>query len=113
MTEALDTFSAIESEVQRAVSVAQDAARSAAAVRDRVQASGGAALAEAQGLLDDAEALAAAFADLLVFVGGLPAALAGLATGDVASALQAPDGLEQRLTVASTAARALSRAPCR
>ncbi|QKE84417.1 hypothetical protein [Arthrobacter sp. NEB 688] len=111
VTEALDTFSAIESEVQRAVAVAQDAAGSAAAVRDRVQGSGGAALAEAQALLDDAEALATAFADLLVFVGGLPAALAGLDTGFVASALDAPSGLKQRLTVAATAARALSRAP--
>ncbi len=111
ITEALDTFSAIESEVQRAVAVAQDAANQAAAVRDRVQAAGGAALAEAQALLDDAEALAAAFADLLAFVGGLPAALAGLGSGDVDDALNAPAGLKDRLTTASAAARALVRAP--
>ncbi|MBM6400261.1 hypothetical protein [Phycicoccus sonneratiae] len=111
VTEALDTFSAIESEVQRAVATAQDAANQAAAVRDRVQAAGGAALADAQALLDDAEDLATAFADLLAFVGGLPAALAGLGSGDVDAALAAPNGLKDRLTTASGAARALVRAP--
>ena len=111
VTEALDTFSAIASEVERAVAVVEDAVAQAQAVRDRVQAAGGAALAEAQQLLDDAEALATAVADLLVFVAGLPAALAGLGDGDVAAALDAPTGLKQRLTTTAGAARTLARAP--
>ncbi|QIM20610.1 hypothetical protein G7075_04695 [Phycicoccus sp. HDW14] len=111
VTEALDTFSAIESEVQRAVATAQDAANQAAAVRDRVQAAGGAALAEAQGLLDDAQALATAVTDLLAVVGGLPAALAGLGKDDVGKALHALGGPVDQLKATSAAARALVRPP--
>ncbi|MGG5257541.1 hypothetical protein [Phycicoccus avicenniae] len=111
VTEALDTFSAVEAEVRRAVAAAQDAANQAAAVRDRVQAAGGAALAEAQALLTDAQALATASADLLTLVGGLPAALAGKDPAAIGAELTRPDGLVPRLTAASDAARALVRPP--
>lgn len=112
VTDALDTLSAIEKEVERAVAIAQDAAGEAQRVLDRVNGAGAAAQAEAQALRDDAQDLAQAYADLLAALPGVVTALGALDPGAVEAALDdAPDGLRPRLTGAATATRALARPP--
>ncbi len=112
VTDALDTLSAIEREVERAVAIAQDAAGEAQRVLDRVQGAGAAAQAEAQALRDDAQDLAQAFVDLQTALLGVVTALGALDPGAVEAALDdAPDGLRPRLTAAATATRALARPP--
>jgi hypothetical protein len=112
VTDALDTLSAIEKEVQRAVAIAADAVAQAQRVLDKVQGTAGDAQAAAQALLDDAEDLAQAYVDLAAALPGVVSALAGLDEAAVTAALvTAPNGLIPRLTTAAAATRSLSRPP--
>ncbi|HYN67036.1 MAG TPA: hypothetical protein VES93_09120, partial [Ornithinibacter sp.] len=112
ITDALDTLSAIEKEVQRAVDIAADAVAQAQRVLDKVQGTAGDAQAAAQQLLDDARDLAQAYVDLAAALPGIVSALAGLDADTVTAAIDTPvTGLRARLTTARDATRTLSRPP--
>ena len=112
ITDALDTLSAIEKEVQRAVGIAADAVTQAQRALDKVQGAGGDAQAAAQQLLDDAQALAQSYVDLAGALPTVVGALAGLDVPAVVAALSAePDGLQPLLARAAAATRLLARPP--
>ena len=112
VTDALDTLSAIEQEVQRAVGIAADAVAQAQGVVDKVQGAGADAKAAGQQLLTDAQALAQTYADLAGALPGVIAALVNLDADQVRAQINTPDtGLTALLTQAADATGKLARPP--
>ena len=112
VTDALDTLSAIEKEVQRAVGIAADAVAQAQVALGKVQGTAGDAEAAAQQLLTDAGALAQTYVDLVAALPGIVGALVGLKVDAVTTELNKPGtGLKDLLRKAGDATRKLSRPP--
>ncbi len=112
VTDALDAVTALIAEVERAKQVAEDAAAEAQRALQGLVDKGASKLAEAQQLVTDAEALTAAYADLVAALPDLIDALAGLDGDAVEAALNsAPGGIRPRIADAIAKTRALARPP--
>lgn len=116
VTDALDSVTALIEEVERAKRIVDDAVsdaqQTAQSLIDKGVAAGSAQLTAAQQLATDAQALAAAYADLVAAVPDFIDALTGRDAEEIEAALNAaPGGIRPRLAEALAATKALARPP--